>query len=78
MSQPEAVFVPGEDQPIIVGGGARHITVQVRDPSSRRHPRILSATPRNPAVPFKELVITNGVNEVFRWQLSEEWKITIA
>jgi hypothetical protein len=67
----------GEDQPIVVGGARHMITVQFRDSSAGNQPRTFSITPEDPAVPFKEIVITDGVSEVIRWPLSEDWKITI-
>jgi hypothetical protein len=67
----------GEDQPIIVGGGPNMITVQVRDCSAGSRQRTFSVAPEDPAVPFKEIVVTDGTNEIFRWSLSEEWKIAI-
>jgi hypothetical protein len=67
---------PGEDQPIVAGGASHHITVTVRD-SSAGYPQTFSITPKDPAVPFKEIVITDGAKEVIRWPLSDDWKITI-
>jgi hypothetical protein len=67
---------PGEDQPVVASGGPNHITVQVSD-TPGYPPKSFSLTPIDPAVPFKEIVITDGAKEVFRWALSEDWKITI-
>lgn len=67
----------GEDRPIVVGGGPHHITVQLPDPTSSSLPQEFSVAPKDPAIPFKEIVITDGANEVFRWPLSDGWKITI-
>ena len=75
MPPPEPA-VPGEDQPITAGGGPHHITVHVRDPSAGD--QTFSITPKDPAVPFKEIVIMDGANEVIRWPLSEDWKVTIS
>ena len=67
----------GEDRPIVVGGGPHHITVQLPDTTSNNPTQNFSLAPNDPAVPFKEIVITDGAAEVFRWPLSEEWTITI-
>ena len=76
MSQTEPTINPGEDRPIIVGGGPQMITVQIPD-SAAGKPRTFSVAPKDPAVPFKEIIITEGASEVFRVTLQEEWKITI-
>jgi hypothetical protein len=68
---------PGEDQPVIVHGASQHMTVEVRD-SSAGYPQTFSITPKDPAVPFKEIVIMDGATEVIRWPLSEDWKVTIS
>lgn len=68
---------PGEDQPVLVGGGGpHHISVQISD-SAGCPAQTFSLTPKDPAVPFKEIVITDGAKEVIRWRLSDDWKITI-
>lgn len=77
MSQPEPTINPGEDQPVVVGGAAHHITVQVRDPSAGYQPQTFSLAPKDPTVPFKEIVIMDGAIEVIRWPLSDDWKVTI-
>jgi hypothetical protein len=66
-----------EDRPIIVGGAAHHITVQLPNYSGGDQPQTFSLTPNDPAVPFKSIVITDGPKEIFRWPLSDEWKIII-
>jgi hypothetical protein len=77
MSQPEATVNPGEDRPIIVGGGPQMITVDIPDSSANGQRRTISIAPKDPAVPFREIVITEGTSEVFRFPLSGEWKVTI-
>jgi hypothetical protein len=69
----------GEDPPIIVVGGPQMIDVEIRRSSGRSSalPEKFSVAPHDPAVPFKTIVITDGAEEVFRWPLSEDWKITI-
>lgn len=67
----------GEDQPIIVGGGPNMIKVQLRDSSAGNRRRTFSIAPEDPKVPFKEVVITNGTEEVVRWALTEDWKVTV-
>jgi hypothetical protein len=66
---------PGEDEPIVVGG-PHMITVQLPD---RLHnpARNFSIAPKDPKVPFKEIVIMEGAKEVFRRPLTKEWTITI-
>lgn len=66
----------GEDQPVIVHGASQHMTVQVRD-SAAGYPQTFSITPKDPAAPFKEVVITSGANTIIRWPLSDDWKVTI-
>ena len=66
-----------EDRPIIVGGGPHHITVQLPDPTPNYPAKEFSLAPKDPAVPFKQIVITEGANEIFRWDLADDWKITI-
>ena len=68
---------PGEDQPIIVNGASHHITVKVRGSSARSKPKTFSITPKDPAVPFKEIVIKSGAKVIKRWPLSKNWKVTI-
>ena len=68
----------GEDRPITVGGAGHHITIEVPDYSAGNQPKTLSITPKDPQDPFREIVITDGTNEVMRWPLSADWKITIA
>jgi hypothetical protein len=68
---------PGEDQPVIVHGASQHMTVQVRNSSAGYEPQTFSITPKDPAAPFKEVVIMSGAEEVIRWPLSEDWKVTI-
>ena len=80
----EADNDPAGDRPIIVGGGPLHITMQLPHPSEEKRskkqdygPKSFSLVPKDPAVPFKEILLTNGDKEVLRWPLSENWKITI-
>jgi hypothetical protein len=68
---------PGEDRPVVVGGGSHHITVEIPDASSGYPPQTFSLAPKDPAVPFKEIVITSGAKQIIRWKLSKNWKITI-
>jgi hypothetical protein len=77
MPQPQPTEAPGEDQPVVVGGASQHMTITVRDSCFGYEPQTFSITPKDPAVPFKEVVITDGAREVFRWQLSEDWKVTV-
>ncbi len=65
------------DEPIVASGGPHMITVQLPDHSADNTGGNFSIAPKDPAVPFKEIVITDGAAEVFRWPLSEDWKITI-
>lgn len=67
----------GGDQPIIVGG-PHMITVQLPERSPEYPGGKFSIAPEDPAIPFKTIVVTDGAKEVFRWELSEDWKITIA
>lgn len=67
----------GEDQPIVASGASHHITVTVRDSSAGYQSQTFSITPKDPAVPFKEVVIMDGAKEVIRWSLSEDWKVMI-
>jgi hypothetical protein len=69
---------PGEDQPIVAGGASHHITLTVRGSSARSKPKTFSLTPKDPAVPFKEIVIMDGAKEVIRWPLSKKWKLIIS
>lgn len=66
-----------EDRPVIVGGAPHMITVQFRDSSADNQRRTFTVTPVDPDVPFKAIVITDGPREVFRFSLTEDWKITI-
>lgn len=68
---------PGEDQPVVVGGAGNHMTVTVRDSSAGYEPQTFSITPKDPAVPFKEVVIMDGANVAVRWPLSADWTVTI-
>jgi hypothetical protein len=65
------------DQPIVVGG-PHMITVQLPDRSPDYPAQNFTIAPKDPAVPFKHIVITDGTTEVVRWPLSADWKITIA
>lgn len=78
MSQPQQEIAPGEDRPIIVGGGPQMITVQLPGTSADKSARTFTFAPKDAKVPFKEIVITAGAREVIRFPLTEEWKITIA
>lgn len=75
MSTPQEDIAPTGDRPIVVGG-SHMITVQLPDHCD--YPaQSFSIAPKDPAVPFKHLAIVDGTTEIFRWELSEDWKITI-
>ena len=78
MSQPQEELAPAGDRPIVIGGGPHMITVQLPGNPADQTARNFSLVPKDPAVPFKEIVITAGASEIIRWPLTEEWKITIA
>ena len=67
-----------EDIPIIVHGGPQMINVEIRRPSvSQAGPERFSLEPEDPAVPFKQIVLSNGNEVVMKWDLSPNWKIEI-
>lgn len=78
MSQPQEEIAPAGDRPIVIGGGPHMITVQLPGSPVGQAARNFSLVPKDPNVPFREIVITAGASEVIRWPLSDEWKITIA
>jgi len=66
-----------EDIPIIVHGGPQMINVEIRRSSvNQAPPETFSLEPNDPAVPFQQIVISNGA-EVQRWNLDKTWRIEI-
>ena len=65
-----------EDIPIIVHGGPHMVNVQIRRPNNAP-PEKFSVEPDDPKVPFKSIVLSNGGEEVLRWDLTPSWRLEI-
>jgi len=78
MSQPQEEIALAGDRPIVIGGGPQMITVQLPGTPTDKSARTFTLAPKDPKIPFKEIVITAGASEVIRFPLTEQWKITIA
>jgi hypothetical protein len=69
---------PGEDRPVVVGGGPQMITIQLPASFKNTQAGRFVVEPKDMAVPFKSIVVMNKGQKAFGLTLdSTDWTITI-